>query len=41
VNEVANAAAKTKAEATKELEAAIPAMKAAEAAVNCLEVKAI
>lgn len=41
MNEVANAAAKTKAEATKELEAAIPAMKAAEAAVNCLEVKAI
>lgn len=41
VNEVATAAQKTKAEATKELEAAIPAMKAAEDAVACLDVKAI
>ena len=41
VAEVAGAAAKTKAEANKELEAAIPAMEAAKAAVNCLEVKAI
>lgn len=41
VNEVATAAQKTKAEANVELEAAIPAMKAAEAAVACLEPKAI
>ena len=41
VNEVANQAQQTKATATKELEAAVPAMKAAEAAVACLDVKAI
>jgi dynein heavy chain len=41
VNEIATAANATKAEASKELEAAIPAMKAAENAVACLEVKAI
>lgn len=40
-NEVANQAQATKAQANKELEAAIPAMQAAADAVACLEVKAI
>jgi len=40
-NEIATAAQETKAKANKELEAAIPAMKAAEDAVACLNVKDI
>lgn len=38
---IANSAQEQMAEAEKKLEAAIPAMKAAEAAVDCLSVKAI
>jgi len=41
VGKVADAAAVTKAEANKELEAAIPAMNAAKEAVNCLQVGSI
>lgn len=41
MNIIAAAANATKAAANKELEAAIPAMKKAEEAVNCLDVKAV
>lgn len=40
-NALAAAANETKAAANKELEAAIPAMKKAEEAVKCLDVKAV
>jgi len=40
-NIIANAAQKKMDEATTQLEAAVPAMEAAEAAVDCLSVKAI